>query len=498
VKRLRGAIRVASRVVLAAALGALLVVAFFYVYDALTGIYRPYAARQTPHRDHPELGVEWPMHPVDNPGDWLPNGLDPADVNGDGYDDYVTNYEFRGRVRVAFHPGAALDGAAWPAVDAGRVPNAESAALGDLDRDGALDIVVAHGMEHTRQAPGVRVLWGSPGPEARSAGSPGPPGSDGGQAWIDGGDLPASAGGWQFLAVQAVDLDGDGDLDIVAGGRASRMAGRGKEAIYAGDRLVWAGIRWFENPGSGKARELGAWARHDIDAVSRSGHGFELGDLDGDGDLDLANGNADWDTPEAEEAVVWYENPGARAAFAPAWPRHEIYRGHEFYGKEQVVIADLDGDGWNDILTQTARDIYWFRNAGPDGATSSTASFRLVTIPKHPATQWRGRSLEAADLNGDGRLDLVGALIHRDGSLPADKAAVFWMEQMNGGWRSHVIKWGDGFWGLGTFNGEKWDQLVPTDVDGDGDLDLVANCEEYNRLRSILAVVWFENPGGPE
>jgi hypothetical protein len=498
VKQLTGAIRVASWVALAGVLGALLVVAFFYAYDALTGIYRPYVARQTPHPDHPELGVEWPMHRVDNPGDWLPNGLDPADVNGDGYDDYVTNYEFRGRVRVAFHPGAALADAAWQAVDAGCVPNAESAAFGDLDWDGAVDIVVAHGMEHTRQAPGVRVLWRSLGAEASSAGSSASCGPDAGGAWIDGGDLPASAGGWQFLYVQTVDLDADGDLDIVAGGRASRVAGRGKEGIDAGSRLVWAGIRWFQNPGSGKARDLGVWTRHDIDPASRSGHGFEFGDLDGDGDLDLANGNADWDTPEAEEAVVWYENPGAGSDGAQEWPRHVIYRGDEFYGKEQVVIADLDGDGWNDVLTQTERDIYWFRNTGPDGATSSPLSFRLLAIRKHPAAQWRGRALEAADVSGDGRLDLVGALIHRDGSLPAHKAAVFWMEQADSGWRTHVIKWGDGFWGLGTFNGEKWDQLVPTDLDGDGDLDLVANCEEYNRLRSILSVVWFENPGRPE
>lgn len=32
------------------------------------------------------------------------------------------------------------------------------------------------------------------------------------------------------------------------------------------------------------------------------------------------------------------------------------------------------------------------------------------------------------------------------------------------------------------------------DVDDDGDPDPIANCEEYNRLRRIIAVAWFENP----
>jgi hypothetical protein len=91
-------------------------------------------------------------------------------------------------------------------------------------------------------------------------------------------------------------------------------------------------------------------------------------------------------------------------------------------------------------------------------------------------------------------LDIGWALIHRDGTLPRDKAALYWMEDSSGMWRTHVIKWGNGFRGLGTFNGEKWDQLVPRGVDGDGDVDIVANCEEYNRLRSITSLVWFANP----
>jgi len=49
------------------------------------------------------------------------------------------NYEWTGRIRFVFHPGAALSpNRFWPAVDVGTFPNAENAAVGDLDGDGIL------------------------------------------------------------------------------------------------------------------------------------------------------------------------------------------------------------------------------------------------------------------------------------------------------------------------------------------------------------------------
>ena len=443
---------------------------FLYGRDAILGVNRPYVPRDSLHPTFPELGREWRMHPVDNPGDWLPNGLDSADVNGDGWEDYLTNYEFTGRIRVALHPPGPPTEVPWPAIDAGWVPNAESAAFGDLDSDGWVDILVAHGVEHTSTAAGIRVLWGGPGP-----------------SWHDGGDIPSSLGLGHWLTVRVADLDGDGDSDVVAGGRASRAAGGSRHNLNS-PTLTWAGIRWWENPGT-EARDLSRWTRHDIDPTTRSGHGFELGDVDGDSDLDIVNGNADWDTPDEEENVVWYENPGRQPEVGKPWTVHKVYRGPEFVGKEQAIVADIDGDGHKDILIPTETAIYWFRQRRGAGEVA----FDLVPIPKHPALRWPGRALKAADLNGDGRLDLIGALMHRNGRLPADRAAVFWLEQTGDGWLPHVIKWGDDFLGLGRFNGEKWDQLLVRDVDGDGDLDLVANCEEYNRLRAIIAVVWFEN-----
>ncbi len=465
-------------------LAPLVVAGFFYAHDLVVGIYPPYRWAGTPHPRYPELGAPWRMHPVDNPGDWIPNGLDVADVNGDGFPDFLVNYEWTGRIRVVFHPGADLSpDRPWPAVDAGTFANAENAAFGDLDGDGIMDIVVVQGIEHHGDPAAVRILWGQLPPDSGSLPSA--------YAWTDGGALPEGTGVGHYLYAKVADLDGSGFPDILVGGRAARLAG-GRRTPEALEGLSWTGIRWFRNPlASGEdPRDPAQWRMYAIDPAVPSGHGFVLADLDGDGFPDLVINNADWDTLDSEKAILLYRNPGPVAVEGP-WRVVELYRSPEFYGKEQVAVADLDGDGRTDIVAQSEDVVHVFWNHGEPG----NPAFAHEAIAKPPALRWRSRPIAVADLDGDGPPDTVGAAIHRDGILPRDVAAVWWLEQPPEEWVPHVIKWGSGFLGLGTFNGEKWDDLMILDVNGDGRLDLVANVEEFNRLRSILAVVWFENPG---
>lgn len=110
--------------------------------------------------------------------------------------------------------------------------------------------------------------------------------------------------------------------------------------------------------------------------------------------------------------------------------------------------------------------------------------FELHQIEKPEETRWRARGLRVEDINLDGKLDILGMLIHWNGYLPTDKGAVFYMTYGGGStakdnWTTYVIKWGGGYRGFGEYIGKKWDQALIEDVNLNGWPDIVANVEEY-------------------
>lgn len=411
----------------------------------------------------------------------LCNGLDPADFNADGLTDYVTNFEDTGAIVVVLHPGPERAKQNWPTVRVGQFQRAESSCAGDLDGDGWVDVAVAHGHEGEDEKAGVTVVW-NPRRERVASGS----------EWTKSGFVPGSVELGNYLFIRSADINRDGAVDLVAGGRQALHA---TPAYDNPDPSVPSvGVIWLEAPADrASRRDMTKWRVHDIDGDIVSGHGFSLGDIDTDRDLDIALANADWGTPKGGEHVLWYENPGKNSPrLRSEWPRHILYTSRDFYTKPGVCIGDIDNDGHADILSQLNDKILVFRNRG-----TRRDRFQRIDIPKPPYAEWRSRPIAIADLNADGRKEIISGLIHHDGLFPRDKAAIIVMDYFTNPrdashWRCSVIKWSDGFRGTGRFDGEKWDNFFFDDVDRDGDLDIVANCEEYKNL----GVEWFENPGG--
>jgi hypothetical protein len=307
----------------------------------------------------------------------------------------------------------------------GAVNGAASVAAADLDGDGDLDVLGAANVV------GVITWWESDGTPA-----------DGG--WTA---HTISALFLGAVSVAAADLDGDGDLDVLG-------------AAFAADAITW-----WENDGT---PANGGWATHTITALFDGARSVAAADLDGDGDLDVL-GAAVTDPAFPSGEITWWENDGAPAD--GGWTTHTIIT--NFSGAASVAAADLDMDGDLDVLgaarnaaVLTTPDITWWENDG----TPANGGWTTHTID----TAFNGaHSVAAADLDGDGDLDILGAAQSAD--------AITWWENdgtpADGGWTTHTI--------AGGFDGAI--SVATADLDGDGDLDVLG------AARSADAIAWWEN-----
>ena len=420
----------------------------------------------------PYVGQPWLMHHIDKQY-WNHNSLGPGDVDGDGFDDYVVIHEGPDLISIVFHPGDVESVySEWEKVVVSQGSNVEYADFGDFDSDGNLDIAYANG-----DASSVSIVWG---PDKKHVKKPG--------AWKDGGPLPESQNKGHYLFLESFDVNADGTTDIVAGGRMRENDGS------------FTGLIWFEAPSAKQdRRKPEKWKQYAIDPDLESGHGFVFVDIDADGDSDIAVGNADWDTTEHEKAIFWYENPGPSSGkIGQPWKKRKIMRSIKFFAKNQIGVGDLNKDGKVDLVAQSDNLVFYLEQIDPD-------NWNIHPIIKPEITRWVTRPIKLVDLDQDGKLDIVGMTIHNHGYTPIGKASVFWMQYQGDepgvdNWITRVIKWSDGFFDYSGYSGrgEKWDHMRFVDVDRDGDLDIVANCEEYyltsENRRTLLGVVWFENP----
>lgn len=294
----------------------------------------------------------WKMHHIHN--DYLiANSLDTGDVNRDGHDDYSVIDEWLGLQTIVFHPGPDGDvRKTWPRVVLGKTGNPEYSCLGDVDGDGNLDLIVVEGDDMEKGIPtGVRIWWG---PTPDKVMDP--------AAWTNSGHMPGTEGE-QYLFCLARDLNGDGRIEVLVGGRKHPLSKK------------YAGIRILSAPKDGNPRDLKRWTTRFVDPEALSGHGLVTADVNGNGLLDILNADADWDTPKFEQSLVWYENPGLGAGADKPWRKHVIWRSPAFYAKPQIAVGDLDGDGLADLATQTHNHIHLFRKTIAGGAVGWANGF---------------------------------------------------------------------------------------------------------------------------
>ncbi|MCB2156342.1 VCBS repeat-containing protein, partial [bacterium] len=177
-------------------------------------------------------------------------------------------------------------------------------------------------------------------------------------------------------SVFAVDLDGDGDQDVLS-------------ASYIGD-----GIAWYENRLDEASVDFGP--QQTITTAANFAYSVFATDVDGDGDQDVLSAS------RYDDRIAWYENRLDEAS-ADFGPQQTITTAAD--GARSVFASDLDGDGDQDVLSASTSDdrIAWYENRLDEAGADFGPQQTITTFADG------AYSVFAADLDGDGDNDVLSA-----------------------------------------------------------------------------------------
>ena len=233
------------------------------------------------------------------------------------------------------------------------------------------------------------------------------------------------------------DLDNDSLKDVIAAGADGHT------------------IAWYKNKGGYPVE----WSKQIIDDDFKGAIYVQSGDIDGDGFMDVL-GAAWW----GSELAYWRNN----GEDPIEWTKYTIKSNYD--DAHEIMPYDLDQDGDLDVLGVSAarNKICWYENDG---------NFPVNWTEHAVSTMMPGaRSIDAADIDGDGDIDLVGA------ALLSNEIAWFRNEGTTPiTWRMIIIS--------STFQYAHKVQII--DMDDDGNLDILGTA--YSE-----GISWFRNDGGDD
>jgi hypothetical protein len=294
-----------------------------------------------------------------------PRDVISSDVDGDGKPDLIlVNYNSN-TVSVLRNASAigGINGTSFEAkVDLTTGAFPRFGALGDLDGDGKLDLAVSNYNDNT-----VSVFRNT--------------GSSGTVSFAAKVDFATSGSNVEGVAI--ADLDGDGKLDVAVVNNTTNT------------------VSVFKNTAVSGVIDANSFATNVDFTLAASSNSLDIADLDGDGQPDLVVG---YDGTAVVSVLRNTATPGVIDSGSFAAKVDLTTTGTSPFG---VAIGDLDGDGKLDlaVANRLSDNVSVFRNISSAG-TITTGSF-AAKVDFTTATQ--PRSVKFGDLDGDGKPEMVVA-----------------------------------------------------------------------------------------
>lgn len=210
------------------------------------------------------------------------------------------------------------------------------------------------------------------------------------------------------VSIAAADLDADGDIDMVASSFSSHY------------------LAWMENDG------FQNFTKHIIAEDLTNAFVVDIAQIDDDDDFDIVC------AVKGDDLILWFSNDGAgnftKDTVATDWESASFVMARDHLRK---VNLDMDGDGDTDILATSnspGDKVSWFENDGEENFTEHVVKENWI---------W-ARYSTACDIDKDGDVDIIATA--RNGESSIAKGDIIWF--VNDGFQNFsedtiVYNWGE-------------------------------------------------------